>query len=221
MSTFQSPPPPNQPGPGFGPAQPQYGQPPYGQQQYGQPQGAPVPPQPYPPQAPVPPYGAPQPLQPQMGRPQGPPPQALAVPGLRLLARFIDYLIILVLTLGVWIAVYAWMKSAFKSGDSGLMPTALSLIAWEVLVLLLFEPLTMAMGGTLGKAICGLRVVHIETGNKLGFGHALGRWLCYLGIGMVPILGLINVLSCIWNEPFRQCMHDKAANTVVVKRRWQ
>ncbi|WP_235094525.1 MULTISPECIES: RDD family protein [Streptomyces] len=155
-----------------------------------------------------------------MVRPQGPPPQALAVPGMRLLARFIDSLITSTLTLGVWIATSAWLYS-LKGEDSRGTPVALILIAWELLVILFFEPLTTAMGGTIGKAICGLRVVHVETGNKLGFGHALGRWLAYLGIGMVPVLGLINVLSCIWNEPFRQCMHDRAANTAVVKRRWQ
>ncbi|MGD3107968.1 RDD family protein [Streptomyces sp. YGL11-2] len=156
-----------------------------------------------------------------MGTPQGPPPQALAVPGMRLLARLIDYLITGVLIAGVWVPTNIWMYSTFKPGDSRGAPVALGLIAWVLLVILFFEPLTMAMGGTLGKAICGLRVVHVETGNKLGFGHALGRWLAYLGIGMVPVLGLISVLSCIWNEPFRQCMHDRAANTAVVKRRWQ
>ncbi|MER6050400.1 RDD family protein [Streptomyces sp. NPDC020883] len=164
--------------------------------------------------------GQPQAGHPQMGRPQGPPPQALAVPGMRLLARFIDYLVIGVLIAGAWVPANIWMYSTFKPGDGRGVPVVLGLFAWTLLVGLFFEPLTTAMGGTLGKAICGLRVVHVETGNKLGFGHALGRWLAYLGIGMVPVLGLINVLSCIWNEPFRQCMHDRAANTAVVKRRW-
>lgn len=160
-------------------------------------------------------------MHPHMGRPQGPPPQALAVPGMRLLARFIDYLIIGVLIAGAWVPTNIWMYSTFKPGDGRGAPVVLGLCAWTLLVGLFFEPLTMAMGGTVGKAICGLRVVHVETGNKLGFGHALGRWLAYLGIGMVPVLGLISVLSCIWNEPFRQCMHDRAANTAVLKRRWQ
>ncbi|MFK0292749.1 RDD family protein [Streptomyces sp. NPDC090442] len=158
-------------------------------------------------------------MQPQMGMRQGPPPHALASPGMRLLARFIDYLIAAVLIGGAWVPTSIWMTSTFKAGDSRGAPIVLGLCAWTLLVGLFFEPLTMAMGGTIGKAICGVRVVKVETGEKLGFGHALGRWLAYLGIGMVPVLGLINVLSCIWNEPFRQCMHDKAANTAVVKRR--
>ncbi|WP_234430918.1 RDD family protein [Streptomyces sp. NRRL F-4489] len=180
-----------------------------------------VPSQPYPPQTAAPSYGVPQAPQPQMGVAQGPPPQALAVPGMRLLARFIDYLITAALIAGAWVPTTIWMSSTFKPEDSRGVPVVFGLFAWTLLVGLFFEPLTMAMGGTLGKAICGLRVVRLETGEKLGFGHALGRWLAYLGIGMVPVLGLVNVLSCIWNEPFRQCMHDKAAKTAVIKRRWR
>ncbi|MCK7622849.1 RDD family protein [Streptomyces sp. RS10V-4] len=209
MSTFQTPPPSQQPGPGFGPVQ----------APYGQPQG--VPSQPYPAQSAVPAYGPPQTLAPQTGGPQGPPAQALAVPGMRLLARFLDYLITGALIAGAWVPTTLWMGRTFVPGDSRGVPVVLGLFAWSLLVGLFFEPLTMAMGGTLGKAICGLRVVRVETGRKLGFGQALGRWLAYLGIGMVPVLGLIGVLSCLWNEPFRQCLHDRAAKTVVVKRRWQ
>ncbi|GGU65890.1 hypothetical protein GCM10010211_33910 [Streptomyces albospinus] len=208
MNTFQPQPPPHQTGPGFGPAQPHYGQP----------QG--MPPQPYPPQHAGPPYGPPQPLLPQTGGPQGPPPHALAAPGIRLLARLIDNLITVVLIAGVVVPTASYMKSTFQPGQSG-VPEVLGLLAWSLFIALFFEPLTMAMGGTIGKAICGLRVVRLATGHKLSFGHALGRWLAYLGIGMVPVLGLINVLSCTWNQPFRQCLHDKAASTVVVKRRWQ
>ncbi|MFK4273751.1 RDD family protein, partial [Streptomyces milbemycinicus] len=37
---------------------------------------------------------------------------------------------------------------------------------------------------------------------------------------IVPCCGflfwLINVLWCTWDRPYRQCLHDKAAKTVVV-----
>ncbi|MFG2138845.1 RDD family protein [Streptomyces sp. NPDC048650] len=156
-------------------------------------------------------------MPPQPGQPQGPPPQALAVPGMRLLARFIDQLIITVMLVGAVVLTTAFLRD-FKDAE---VPAVTLMLAWLLFAGLFFEPLTTAKGGTLGKAICGLRVVHLETGRKIGFGTALGRWLAYLGMGIVPVLGLINVLSCLWTEPFRQCRHDKAARTVVVKRRWQ
>jgi uncharacterized RDD family membrane protein YckC len=28
---------------------------------------------------------------------------------------------------------------------------------------------------------------------------------------------LLNVLWCTWDQPYRQCLHDKAAKTVVVR----
>jgi hypothetical protein len=37
---------------------------------------------------------------------------------------------------------------------------------------------------------------------------------------LVPCVGvlfwLFNVLYCTWDQPYRQCLHDKAARTVVV-----
>ncbi|MFG2206868.1 RDD family protein [Streptomyces sp. NPDC048638] len=206
MSTFQ--PPPGPPGPGYGPTQPQYGPP----------QG--IPPQPFAPQPAAPFHAPPQSVPPQPGQPQGPPPQALADPGMRLLARFIDQLILSVLlSFGVLPVLILSRKIGLVYDEE--VPLYLGALAWVLLIGLLYEPLTTARGGGPGKAICGLRVVRLETGRKIGFGTALGRWLAYLGLGMVPILGLVNVLSCTWNAPFRQCFHDKAAKTVVLKRQWQ
>ncbi|MFJ9420166.1 RDD family protein [Streptomyces sp. NPDC101227] len=200
MTNFQQPPTPDIPSPGFAPAQAQHG-----------------PPQAAPPQSAAPLYAPPQFVPPQTGQPQGPPRQALAVPGLRLLARFVDSVIITVMAVGA-----VGLTTKFLHHNPGAeVPVVTAMLIWLVFVVVFFEPLTTAMGGTLGKALCGLRVVRLETGQKIGFGIALGRWFAYLGMGMVPVLGQINILSCLWNEPFRQCLHDRAANTVVIKRRWQ
>ncbi|MFI9046748.1 RDD family protein [Streptomyces sp. NPDC053427] len=204
MTNFRPPPQPGDPYPGFGPAQPQYGPP------------QAVPPQPVPPQPVAPQYAAAFPAPPPVP-PQGPPPQALAVPGMRLLARFVDSLLITVMAVG---SVGLTTKYLHHTPEAE-VPVVSALLAWLLFTGLFFEPLTTARGGTPGKALCGLRVVRLESGRKVGFGIALGRWLAYLGMGIVPVLGLVNVLSCLWNEPFRQCLHDRAATTVVVRRRWQ
>jgi hypothetical protein len=33
----------------------------------------------------------------------------------------------------------------------------------------------------------------------------------------IPFLGLIDGLWQLWDKPLQQCLHDKAAQTVVVK----
>lgn len=35
----------------------------------------------------------------------------------------------------------------------------------------------------------------------------------------MPFLGLLDVLWCLWDKPFQQCPHDKAAYSVVLTTR--
>ncbi|GAA1156954.1 hypothetical protein GCM10009579_88680 [Streptomyces javensis] len=79
-----------------------------------------------------------------------------------------------------------------------------------------YEPvLTAVYGATLGKQLCGLRVV--RRGGGLGFGRALWRWACVAVGCAVPVLGVVNLLRCAWDRPYRQCLHDKAADTIVCR----
>ncbi|WNF01195.1 RDD family protein [Streptomyces luomodiensis] len=81
-----------------------------------------------------------------------------------------------------------------------------------------YEPvLTTVYGATLGKWLCGLRVVRRDDGGGLGFGRALWRWACVLIGCAIPVLGIVNLLRCAWDRPYRQCLHDKAADTVVCR----
>ncbi|MEV0368592.1 RDD family protein [Streptomyces sp. NPDC050636] len=86
-------------------------------------------------------------------------------------------------------------------------------------VLMFHEPfMNWKFGGTFGKQICGLRVARLEDGQNISLGRAFGRFLVVIPMGFVSILPLLNLLWCCWDQPFRQCLHDKAATTVVVKR---
>ncbi|MER6142457.1 RDD family protein [Streptomyces sparsogenes] len=81
-----------------------------------------------------------------------------------------------------------------------------------------YEPLLIvAYGATLGKLLYGLRVVRLADGGGLGFGRALWRWVCLLVGCALPVLGIVNLVRCAWNRPYRQCLHDKAADTVVCR----
>ncbi|MFJ7492313.1 RDD family protein [Streptomyces sp. NPDC097727] len=86
--------------------------------------------------------------------------------------------------------------------------------AFLVLGVLLEVLPTAKWGRTLGKKLCGLEVRGIESHEVPSFGAALRRWLVY-GVLGVLVVGVVNVLWCVFDRPWRQCWHDKAAHTFV------
>ncbi|MFJ9029258.1 RDD family protein [Streptomyces sp. NPDC102274] len=88
-------------------------------------------------------------------------------------------------------------------------------LAALLIVGVLYEALpTAKWGRTLGKKLCGLDVRDIESHETPAFGAALRRWLVY-GVLGVLVVGVLNVLWCLIDRPWRQCWHDKVARTFV------
>ncbi|MFE0631001.1 RDD family protein [Streptomyces sp. NPDC058864] len=210
----------NQP-PGYGYPQGGSGdQNPYGQQPYGQqphPQGQnPYDQQPFPQQQQ--PYAYPQqgpgygqmPTDPALA---GMPP--LATSGQRFLARLIDALIFIPVAVVVFLIV-GFSGSYGKSILASLLLSA-ALFAYEALML-------RASGQTVGKKVMKIRVARLSDGG-VPVDAAWARAGVYAGLGVVsnviPCLGaipsLLNALWHLWDKPYRQCWHDKAAKTVVVQ----
>ncbi|GAA2479401.1 hypothetical protein GCM10010393_07410 [Streptomyces gobitricini] len=82
----------------------------------------------------------------------------------------------------------------------------------------LYEALpTAKWGRTLGKKLMGIEVRDIESHEPPPFGAALRRWLVYGTLGIL-VVGVVNVLWCLIDRPWRQCWHDKAAHTFVAGR---
>ncbi len=80
---------------------------------------------------------------------------------------------------------------------------------------LLYEVLpTLRWGCTLGKKMFGLKVLTMEQQERPGFGSAFVRWLTYGGLAVL-VVGVVNVLWCVFDRPWRQCWHDKIAGTFV------
>ncbi|MFH0518789.1 RDD family protein [Streptomyces sp. M41] len=80
---------------------------------------------------------------------------------------------------------------------------------------LLYEALpTAKWGRTLGKKLLGLEVRDIEAHEPPEFGAALKRWLVYSVPGLL-VIGVVGVLWCLFDRPWHQCWHDKAARTFV------
>ncbi|MDT0322593.1 RDD family protein [Streptomyces millisiae] len=140
----------------------------------------------------------------------------LANRGKRLVARVIDSIVVGVpVTLLMWPLVgnYGW------DGDGG--GGAYGSEAVVLVVYFIYEGLMLsARGQTLGKMAMRIRVAMLRDGAVPRGNPAWYRAGVYSLPQLLPCIGfvfwLVNVLNCTWDKPYRQCVHDKAARTVVV-----
>lgn len=203
----------DQPPPGNPPPPPGGGTPPPG----GPPPGdTPPPGGPPPPFGKQPPYGAPPPGQPYgtgAGDPlAGMPP--LAHRGKRLLARIIDAIII-----GVPLGVILYFAFGGYAYDTNLRNFWQDLI--YALVYFAYDGYMLTTRGqTVGKMLMRIRVAMLDSGSTPEGRPGWTRAAVYALPPIVPCCGavfwLVNVLWCLWDRPYHQCLHDKAAKTVVV-----
>ncbi|MDT9689291.1 RDD family protein [Streptomyces sp. P9(2023)] len=107
------------------------------------------------------------------------------------------------------VTVQVWLLDGTTSLNFGI-----ALAAFLVLGVLYEAVPTAKWGRTLGKKLCGLQVRDIEAHEPPTFRAALRRWLVYSVLGLL-VLGVLNVLWCLFDRPWRQCWHDKAAHTFV------
>ncbi|GGO55898.1 hypothetical protein GCM10012287_48230 [Streptomyces daqingensis] len=138
----------------------------------------------------------------------------LASRGKRLLARIIDALLI-----GIPLGLVFWLtQGEWNSVDDGRTYTQQGIYS---LVYLVYEGLMLTTSGqTVGKKLMRIRVAMLADGDVPRGLPGWARTLVYHVPPLVPCVGflfwLVNVLFCTWDKPYRQCLHDKAAKTVVV-----
>jgi uncharacterized RDD family membrane protein YckC len=164
---------------------------------------------------------------------------------LRAIAWVIDLIAMTVIALGpvflsVW-AMVAWVSASSTPGDgegagwAALVFFALGILFFAIPVLLLYQLITTAMGGGLGKRLVGLRIVRVSDGHAPGFGTAFVRVIvpAACGVAAAPFTGLVPEAvggSVAWLalavnygwalfDPDRQALHDKAAGTIVIHAR--
>ncbi|KUJ64980.1 hypothetical protein ACZ90_52475 [Streptomyces albus subsp. albus] len=133
----------------------------------------------------------------------------------RLLARIIDGLII-------WIPValvMAVLLGGYDPVDENGKATVVAVIG--ALTYFVYEGLMLSSSGqTVGKRLMKIRVAMLNDGSVPAGQPGWTRAAVYSLPEIVPCCGfvfwLVNVLWCTWDRPYRQCLHDKAAATVVV-----
>ncbi|MBQ0862865.1 RDD family protein [Streptomyces sp. RK75] len=137
----------------------------------------------------------------------------LASRGRRLLARIIDALLI-----AIPIGIIAGVVEGGYSTDTGIS-------YWPqlgyTLAYFLYEGLMLTNSGqTVGKRLMRIRVAMLQNGAVPAGSPGWLRVAVYQIPPLVPCVGslfwLVNVLFCTWDKPYQQCLHDKAARTVVV-----
>lgn len=204
--------------------QPHYGQPGYGYPQAGTGGGRPSA---HPRYGPLPPTG------PVYLPPEASPYDAhwdgtravrvLAGPARRLGARLIDvvvdgigFCVILSVFVGIAVAIDYEKDEPGPVAIFFMILGGLASLAW----LLLYDALsTYRWGATPGKLAVGLRVVRSADGWRWpGFGMSLWRSVVPPLLGLLAVGGLLDSLWLLWDRPLYQCLHDKAAGTVVVRR---
>ncbi|WP_164836194.1 RDD family protein, partial [Actinacidiphila soli] len=151
--------------------------------------------------------------------------------GKRLVARIVDSLIVgavaAVAAVPLGSAAYDHIQqktdAARQTGETvtvwlidGTTSVQLGILAAVVLVTgLLYEVLpTAKWGRTLGKKLLKLKVLDIESQYEPGFAAALRRWLTHTVLDAV-VIGFVGLAWCLFDRPWRQCWHDKAARTFV------
>ncbi|MEV6206011.1 RDD family protein [Kitasatospora sp. NPDC051914] len=166
-------------------------------------------------------YGAP----PGGGAPPPPPPRqpgaepgAGPVPGMpplgtwpnRIVATFVDFL--LVEAVAVLLVV---PFASFGKQDGWVGATWLG-----YLLFLVYEGLMLSRDGqTLGKKLMKVRVAMLADGSVPNAAAAWTRAATFVVPALICCGGLwwpIDLLFGVFDKPYRQCIHDKAAKTVVV-----
>ncbi|MFG2137110.1 RDD family protein [Streptomyces sp. NPDC048650] len=155
-------------------------------------------------------YGAADPL-------AGMPP--LANRGRRLVARIIDAIIIGVPVTLIMNAIVGWVNYTSTSSVETSKQATVSGVT--MLAYLLYEGLMLtSRGQTVGKMAMKIRVAMLSNGAIPAGQAGWIRAAVYTLPEIVPCCGfvfwLVNVLWCTWDKPYQQCLHDKAAKTVVV-----
>ena len=132
--------------------------------------------------------------------------------------RFYAFVVDRVIVWGL-VALACWAAyQLFWKGDR-LWPGIALVGAVVVLLWLAFGVALGATGATPGKAVAGLRAVHVGSGTPIGAGRALLRGLV-LGLATVPTAG-IGLATLAWTAVMdpahrRRGWHDLVARSIVV-----
>lgn len=180
-----------------------------------QPPAAPPPPPSAPPPGYAPsPYGSAQPGYAAAPAAQAGPAAGLAYAGFwwRVLAWFIDSILL-------GIVFFVLLRLFLKGIDYGNGNIVWTEGQWVIPVIyvvgILYVPVTWAaLGETLGHRALGMEIRRVDDGQRAGIGQVIVRYLGYIISSIIIGIGFLIAAF----DPRKQGLHDKIANTVVVRK---
>jgi uncharacterized RDD family membrane protein YckC len=107
--------------------------------------------------------------------------------------------------------------------DSGLVFTIVALIGVVSVLSLALSyvyhvELALRGGGqTFGKRVAKIRIAPLDPTAALTRTHLVIRYFTTVAFSAVFAGWLVDGLFQLWDKPYRQCLHDKVAKTVVVR----
>ena len=144
--------------------------------------------------------------------------------GTRAAAHFIDTLVII----GGWAVLITAVVAGTKlrtpptsDGSTSISGAGMTVIVVSLVALLIFTVGYRLLHGcesgqTLGKRAVAIQVRDAQTGGRISYARAFGRFLAEIFAWLIlPILVFVDLLWPLWDDRL-QTLHDKAVNTVVV-----
>jgi uncharacterized RDD family membrane protein YckC len=159
----------------------------------------------------------------------GPGGEPLAEVWERLLAYLLDSLVLILPTLIAELVAFVPFLVVLITSDGKPSPAA-AIVSASAGVVLLFALIVAVSycyevvymhrtGQTVGRRVMKIKIVTATDGGPIDRRTATRRWLVKQVAPLVAWYGFsyANVLWQLWDKPYRQCLHDKCADTVVVK----
>ena len=154
------------------------------------------------------PYAPPQAAVQDVGEPGDSLPKAER--GTRLAASILDGIIAAAMIVIPMVIVGGWRPGG-RANPAGSFLAFAGFVAWAWLTVLFVA----RNGQSIAKKMLGIKVVRTD-GSPASLGRIfLLRNVINTILGIIPLYGLVDALL-IFGEP-RQCVHDKIADTIVVK----
>jgi uncharacterized RDD family membrane protein YckC len=178
-------------------------------------------PMPPPPPSPPPGYGAAPYGSPTAGWAGPAPQQAVAgpAPGLTYAGFWIRVVAVLIDSVLLGIIFFIGSRLFVKGIDYGNGNIVITEGQWFWslwgVISFLYLPVTWAwLGETIGHRMLGMEIRRVEDGQRPGIGQIIVRWIGYYISALIILIGFIIAAF----DPRKQGLHDKIANTLVVRK---
>nr|WP_240939866.1 RDD family protein [Planosporangium flavigriseum] len=149
----------------------------------------------------------------------------------RLVAYIIDGLIVTAAILIPMLLLFALVFVPFVTSiEHGATPDPLFVLpVWALLSVMIaalnvvasyvyFVRMCHRTGQTIGKRVMKIRVVRAFDGGPVDLRALKRRWVVqHVSALVAAYFNLADGLWQLWDQPYRQCLHDKCAETVVVQ----